>query len=304
MLMPEKLKKGDTIAVVAPSDCIEEEDLETINQSILLMEGSGFSITFGNYAFSNTLGYSSSAKEKAEDINQMFLNPEVKAIFWAAGGFNSNSALEYLDYESIKKHPKIVCGFSDATSILNVITQKTGLVTFHGPTFKSLTSWATAYAYEQVMKRFVEGKTALREPEDEFSVIQEGTAQGSLIGGNLSLIKDLVAGKYAVHFQDKILFIEELSLESPPALVSHHLYHLKQNGVFDKIKGMWIGNYDGSVALEKIVLDVLEGEYSFPIIKSNNFGHTEKKMVIPIGTRAKIDTTKEEKISLLEDCVK
>ena len=92
-------------------------------------------------------------------------------------------------------------------------------------------------------------------------------------------------------------------MESPPALVSHHLYHLKQNGVFDKIKGMWIGNYDGSVALEKIVLDVLEGKYHFTIIKSNNFGQTEKKMVIPIGTRAKIDTTKEEKIGLLEDCV-
>ncbi len=304
MFIPEKLKKEDLIAVVAPSDCVEEEDLEAINQSILLMEGSGFKITFGKHTFSNTLGYGATASQKAEDIHQMFLDPEVKAIFWASGGFNCNSVFEYLNYDIIAKHPKILCGFSDATTLLNVIAQKTGLVTFHGPTFKSLTSWATGYAYEQVMKHFVEGKTHLKEPEDTFSVIQEGIAEGSLIGGNLSLIKDLVAGKYAVDFQNKILFIEELSLESPPAFVSHHLYHLKQNGVFDKIKGMWIGNYDGSIALEKIVLDVLEGQYSFPIIKSNNFGHTEKKMVIPIGTKARIDFTKEEKISLLEECVK
>ena len=88
-------------------------------------------------------------------------------------------------------------------------------------------------------------------------------------------------------------------------MVSNHLYKMKQNGVFDKIKGIWVGNYDGSVALEKILLDTLDGmEYDFPIIKSNNFGHTEKKQVIPIGTMARIDTSKEIKIELLEECVK
>ena len=79
---------------------------------------------------------------------------------------------------------------------------------------------------------------------------------------------------------------------------------MKQNGVFDKIKGIWLGNYDGAVSIEKILLDTLEGEYSFPIIKSNNFGHIDKKTVIPIGTMAKIDTNLENKIELLENCVK
>ena len=86
-------------------------------------------------------------------------------------------------------------------------------------------------------------------------------------------------------------------------MVSNYLYKMRQNGVFDKIKGIWVGNYDGSVPLEKILLDTLENEYRFPIIKSNNFGHTEKKQVIPIGTMAKIDTSKDEKIQLLEPCV-
>ena len=76
---------------------------------------------------------------------------------------------------------------------------------------------------------------------------------------------------------------------------------MKQNGVFDKIKGIWVGNYDGSVALEKILLDVLEDKYNFPIIKSNNFGHTERKTVIPVGAKAKIDTTKDTKIEILEN---
>ena len=82
------------------------------------------------------------------------------------------------------------------------------------------------------------------------------------------------------------------------------LYYMKQNGVFDKIKGLWIGNYDGSISLERILLDTLEEEYKFPIIKSNNFGHIDKKVVIPIGTMAKIDTNQKIKIELVENCVK
>lgn len=304
MIIPKKLEKGDKIGVIAPSSPITEESLEVINNSILLMESSGFKIEFGKYVFENTLGYGATAKQKAEDINNMFENKEIKAIFCASGGANSNSTFEYLDYELIKNNPKIICGFSDSTSLTNMITEKTGLVTFSGATFKALTSWATEYGYKQVMKRFVEGNISLAEKDEEFKTITQGIAQGELIGGNLSLIADLSSGEYSIDFENKILFIEELCLESYPEMVSHYLYKMKQNKVFDKINGIWVGNYDGSIALEKMLLDTLDNEYNFPIIKSNNFGHIEKKQVIPIGTKAKIDTNKEVKIELIEKCVK
>ena len=303
-MIPERLKKGDKIGIIAPSSPIIPDKLEDINNSITLMEGSSFEIVFAKNALKNTLGYSSTAREKAEDINEMFANPEIKAIFCVSGGANSNSTFEYLDYELIKNNPKILCGFSDSTSITNIITEKTGLVTFNGATFKALTSWDTEYAYKQVMNKFVLKSKALADDGDEFFTIQEGIAEGELIGGNLSLTANLCAGKYSINFTDKILFIEELAAESDAEMVSGYLYKMKQNGVFDKIKGIWVGNYEGEFALEKILLDTLEGEYKFPIIKSNNFGHIDKKMVIPIGTKAKIDTTKEIKIELLEDCVK
>lgn len=303
-MIPERLKKGDTIGLIAPSSAIEKDDLEVINKSILLMESAGFSVKFAKNAFSNTLGYGATAKEKAEDINSMFKDKEIKAIFCISGGFNSNTTFDYLDYDMIKYNPKIICGFSDSTSILNNIYTQTGLVTFHGPTFKSLTSWQTEYGYEEVMKRFVEGGLSLGKAEDEYEVIKEGKAKGILVGGNLSLVNEMVNGKYSIDFTDKILFLEELFLETPPALASNYLYNMKQNGVFNKIKGMWLGNYDGSVRLEQILLDTLEGEYNFPIIKSNNFGHIDKKVVIPIGTMAKIDTSSELKIELIENCVK
>ena len=303
-MIPNRLKKGDKIGVIAPSSPITESSLEDINNSITLMEASGFEIVFGKNAFKNTLGYGATAKEKAEDINNMFANPEIKAIFCAKGGANSNATFEYIDYEMIKHNPKILCGFSDSTSITNIITEKTGLVTFSGATFKSLTSWDTQYAYKQVVDKFVLGKKELAKKEDKFYTIKEGVAEGKLIGGNLSLTANLSSGKYSINFTDKILFIEELAAESDVEMVSNYLYKMKQNGVFDKIRGIWVGNYEGEVLLEKILLDTLDGEYNFPIIKSNNFGHIDKKQVIPIGTKAKIDTSKDIKIELLEDCVK
>lgn len=302
--MFDRLKKGDKIGVIAPSSAVDKDDIEPINNSVLLMEAAGFNIQFGKNFFKNTLGYGATPQEKAEDINEMFANPKIKAIFCLSGGFNSNTTFEYLDYDVIKNNPKPVCGFSDSTSITNIIYAKTGVVAFNGPTFKSLTTWATEYGYKEVIKRFAEGSLELGEPEDEYITIKEGITEGYLVGGNLSLTSQMCAGNYSIDFQDKILFIEEFCLETPPELVANYLYHMKQNGVFDKIKGLWVGNYDGSVALEKILLDVLQDKYKFPIIKSNNFGHTEKKTVIPVGGKARIDTTKKIKIELIEELMK
>lgn len=302
--MFNKLNKGDIIGVIAPSSPIMKDDLEKINKSILLMEGSGYNIKFSKNAFRNTLGYGATPKEKAEDINEMFADKEVKLIFCVSGGFNSNSVFEYLDYDIIKNNPKPLCGFSDATSLENIIYEKTGVITFNGPTFKALTSWETEYGYTEVIKRFADCSLELGKEDDEYITIQEGTAEGILVGGNLSLVSQMTAGKYSINFDNKILFIEELFLETPPELVQNHLYHLKQNDVFEKINGIWVGNYDGEVALEKILMDVLDGKYNFPIIKSNNFGHTEKKTVIPVGGVAKIDTSKDKKIELIESFIK
>ena len=306
-MRPSKLKKGDTIGVIAPSNYIEKDDLEYINASIALMEASGFKVKFGKYVFEDTLGYGTSPEKRAADINWAFKDDEVKAIMCVKGGEDSNTTLDYIDYEMIKNHPKIICGFSDNTSILNVIHEKTGLVTYHGPTFKSLTSWETGYAYKQFIKTFAENTESLimGELEDKYTTIQARQATGELVGGNLSLFTKLVCGKYAVNLQDKILFLEELGFESAPEMVKSNIYYLKQNGVFDKIAGLWIGNYEhpSKIGLEKIIINAIGDEYKFPIIKSDNFGHIDKKIIIPIGTKAEINTNEKIKIKLVEKCV-
>ena len=304
-MLSNKIKPGDTIGIIAPSNIILKDDEEYIQKSSQLFEKLGYKIKFGTYARTNSLGYGANAKQKAEDINCMFADKDVKAIICVKGGEDSNTTFDYINYETIKKNPKILCGFSDITSILNAIYAKTGLVTFNGATFKSLSSWETDYSFKEILKRFQDGDLELGTKEDKYETIQEGVAEGVLVGGNLSLTTKLVSGKYYLDFQNKILFLEELGYESNPNLVNNNLYYMKQNGVFDKIKGIWVGNYEheSQISLEKILLDVLDNEYNFPIIKSNNFGHCERKTVIPIGCKAKIDTSQDRKIMLLENCV-
>ena len=305
-ILPPKLNIGDTIGVVASSNPIIGDNIEELNRAKEIVEKSGFKVKYSKNLFSNTNGYCSTAKEKAEDINGMFADKNVKMIWCAKGGNNSNSTFEYLDYELIKQNPKIICGYSDITSLTNIITENTGLVTFSGTNFKTIATDETDFSYKQALNRFLNGSLEFEPENEKYITIQEGKVKGELIGGNLSLTKELVCGKYSIDFTDKILFLEELGYESDPVLVSNSLYYMKQNGVFDKIKGLWIGNYEhqSGITLEKIILDVFENKYKFPIIKSNNFGHIENKTVIPIGTKAEINTNENIKIKLIEKCIK
>ena len=304
-ILPSKLKKGDTIGVVAPSNPIIGDNIEELNRAKEIVERSGFKVKYSRNLFLNTNGYSSTAKEKADDINEMFADKEVKMIWCAKGGNNSNCTFEYLDYELIRKNPKILCGYSDITSLTNMINENTGLITFSGTNFKTIATDETDFSYKQALNRFVDGSLELEPENEEYVTIQKGKAEGRLIGGNITLIRGMVAGKYLINFKDKILFLEELGFETDPATTSNNLYYMKQNGVFDNIKGLWIGNYEheSGISLEKIIIDVLDGEYKFPIIKSNNFGHIERKTVIPIGTKAIINTEENIKIKLIEKCV-
>lgn len=293
-IIPQNLKSGDTIGLISPSSIIQnEDDLKVLTKSIKTMENFGFKVKKGKYTFSNETGYGATAKHKAEDINEMFANNEIKAIFTTTGGENSLSTFEYLDYELIKNNPKIICGFSDATSILNEINEKTGLITFMGPSMKSICSGDTDYRLKSVIDHFVKGKTNLFYDEDidEIKIIREGEAKGKFVGGNLTLTTDLISGKYKIKFQNKILLMEDLAFEAIPEKISHDLYKMKQEGIFEEISGIWIGNYEGEVPIEKILLDTIDDiQFNKPIIKSENFGHAEKKMVIPIGKEAIIDT--------------
>ena len=302
-MIPQKLRKGDTIGVIAPSSKIEEKDLSAIEASKQVLEQAGYKVRFAKHALEQTDKIAISPEKRAADIQEMFEAEEVKMIFFLTGGAVSNTVFSYLDYDVIEKHPKILCGFSDATSLLNMIYQRTGLVTFHGATFKSLTSWGSDYGFSEIQRVLEQaGKEMVLSPQ--YTVIQEGKAEGIMIGGNISLFSRMITGVYRVDVKDKILFLEELGWETPPDMLYNYLYNMKQNGVFENIKGLWLGNYEhpSGVSLPQIIEEVLGTDISYPIIHSNHFGHVAEQSVIPIGVRVTIDT-KEKIMIRREKCV-
>ena len=138
------LKKGDTIGIISPSSILRDsEDIEVMNNSIKMFEEMGYIIEKGEHYLTDETGYGTTAKHKAYDMMKMFQNPKIKAIFSITGGNNCISLDEYLDYDKIKNNPKIFCGFSDTTSLLNLLNSKADLVTFMGPSFKSISSGET-----------------------------------------------------------------------------------------------------------------------------------------------------------------
>ena len=299
-MLANKLKKGDTIGVVCPSDKVHDEDVPEIKEAERLLKERGYNVVFGKNVFKNTTGYGATAKEKAEDINEMYANKNINAIMSLKGGFNSNSVYEYLDLNTIKSNNKIICGYSDSTSYINYIHEKTGNIGFIGPNFKSLNAPDTNYyLLDEMLKRLENNYYDLATDDSEFRMIKEGQAVGELVGGNLSLTTGLID---EIDFTNKILFLEEFSFESPSAMVSNYLYRLRQKGVFNKVSGLWLGNYEGDVAIEKILMDTIEDmNLNIPIIKSDNFGHIERKITIPLGVKAEI---KDGKIKLVEDYLK
>ena len=299
-MLANKLKRGDTIGVVCPSDKVNDEDIPEIKEAERLLKERGYNVVFGKNVYKNTTGYGATAKEKAEDINEMYANKNINAIMSLKGGFNSNSVYEYLDLNTIKSNNKIICGYSDSTSYINYIHGKTDNIGFIGPNFKSLNAPDTNYyQLDEMLKRLENNYYDLATDDSEFRLIKEGQAVGELVGGNLSLTTGLID---EIDFTNKILFLEEFSFESPSAMVSNYLYRLRQKGIFNKVSGIWLGNYEGDVAIEKILMDTIEDmNLNIPIIKSDNFGHIERKITIPLGVKAEI---KDGIIKLVEDYLK
>ena len=134
-IIPDRLKKGDEIRVIAPSRNINLLSEETMKIATSRLDELGFKVTFGKNVHNeiDKNYYCSSIEDRVSDLHDAFRDKNVKAILTVIGGFNVNQILDYLDYDLIKNNPKIICGFSDITALLNSITTKTGLVTYYGP---------------------------------------------------------------------------------------------------------------------------------------------------------------------------
>ena len=304
-MLANKIKIGDTIGIVSPSTPIIGDREEALNEGRQLLEKIGINSIKGRYVNKNTLGYSATKEEKAEDINNMFSDKNIKGVFSSKGGENSFTCLGLIDYENIKKNPKIVYGISDATNYLNAIYTKTGLITFHQSDVKSF-SWIhkNSFEFQDFKRRLIDGEIGKIHKNSEWKCLREGSIEGVIVGGNLKSLMNLLNTEYMPDLTDKILFLEAYANSTPLELVDCHLSVLKYHKVFDQIKGLWIGHYHGdteNVKFEDVVINNLK-DYKFPILKCDDFGHNCENIVIPIGGKIKLDATNCE-VEILEKIV-
>lgn len=300
----ERLKLGDTIGIIAPSSPITEKYKKYLNNSIKIFQDMGFKIKLSKNIYKNTWGYSATPEEKASDINDMFSDKEVKAIISAIGGDNSFNCLGLIDYENIKKNPKIICGYSDATNYLEAIYAKTGLITYHQLEMIDLgRSNKKDFELNQFRKTLIDGILGEIDKNGKYKVLQKGCAEGIIVGGNVPSIVTLLNTEYLPDLTDKILFLEVYATSTDFDLADRYIGLLKYHGVFDKIKGLWIGHYNGdteNTKIEDVFMRHLKG-YNFPILKCDDFGHDCEKVVIPIGARVKFDANNCNVIILEEN---
>lgn len=318
-MVSEKLKKGDEVRIIAPSRSmiILGEDCKEIATKRL--EELGLKVSFGKHVMecSDSEYVCASIEDRLQDLNDAFKDKNVKAILTVIGGFNSNQLLDYIDYEAIKENPKIFCGFSDITALSNAIYAKTGLVTYSGPHYSSLGMLkGCEYTLDYFTKMFFENNEIEIKASEEWSddpwfldqenrefikndgifEINEGTAEGEIVGGNLCTLNLLQGTPYMPDISNKILFLEDDDMAGKVYLMEfdRNLQSLMHMPEFKTVKGIVLGRSQKATEMTKEkwtkLIKSKKELANIPVIAGVDFGHSTPIITFPIGGYAKLES--------------
>lgn len=299
-LLPPGLNPGDTVALVSPSSATDDPfDLQLAQEA---MEALGFKVRVAPHLAARRGHLAGTDAERAGDLNAMFADKDVKAIICARGGSGAARLLPLLDYDAIRRNPKVLLGYSDITALHCAIQARTGLVTFHGPIGSG--SW-NRFNVDQFKRLFFNRELMqyqnLSEAGDELVprrnrtvTIAGGKAQGELVGGNLTVLTALAGSSYLPDFSGKILFLEDVS--EAPYRIDRMFSTLKLMGVLDRIAGVIFGECTdcnpgdgyGSLTLPQIFDDYLK-PLKIPAYRGAMIGHIRQQFIVPVGGKVEMD---------------
>lgn len=293
------LKPGDTIGIMAPSS---RTDQAKVDEAVKTLESMGYKAKVHPQTRLAHFSSAGTPAEKAQALEDLWSDPDVKAIMSARGGNEAAEILPLLDYKKISVMPKILIGFSDVTSLLLAINKHSGIVTFHGPMLNSLKGIDQGHLSQCF--RMLSG----HEKNIDLSgsqPLQTGTAQGRLIGGNLSVLCSLMGTPYQPDFKDALLFLEDIGDEL--SRINRFFLQLKLAGVFNQISGLIVGNFsdltdEGRLKFDRSVEDMVKHHArgtSFPIVTDAPFGHQDSLVTIPVGAPAELNVTSVSTLRLL-----
>lgn len=284
------LKPNDTIGIVSPCG------IASADKNSMVLKGlaeKSFRVKFGENIYNNSYGYSATEKERADDINAMVSDDEIKMIFFG-GGEGGSEVLPYLDYENIKKNPKLFLSYSDGTSILNAVYFITGSTVYYGQTpglFKDMQS----YDNDHFLSNFVTGNVRRFKNKSRWYSLNKGVSRGILFGGYLENVVLMIRSDYLKLDRSKkyILFLEDHEKFSTIARVSYLLSHIEQSGIMEHVSGLLFGNYSDHIYPELLFrLERFGKKNRIPVAYCDDFGHGENHGILPIGKRAVLDTVR------------
>lgn len=299
MKRPKPLKYGDKVALIAPCGPVNQDRLESAVKSIKEL---GLDVLLcDSCTCSRGFLAGKSDKSKADEVNSVFKDKNIKGIFAMRGGYGAARILPMLDYSLIKANPKVFVGYSDVTALHIVFNQKCGFITFHGPMASTeLYKGVDDYTMNSFKKNIFSNSPlgCIKNPDGEtLKTLVKGNAEGILTGGNLSLLVSSIGTKYEINTKSKILFIEEVGEE--PYRIDRMLLQLKQSGKFKDAAGIVLGQFhkcdpcepEKSLTLEEIFNELICSENK-PVLCNVSCGHSVPTMTLPMGAKAKIEREK------------
>ncbi|MFC7442744.1 S66 peptidase family protein [Laceyella putida] len=309
MKKPPALKPGDTIGVIAPASPMPEQERE---RALQMFRQFGYRMKVGPSVYEDK-GYLSGTDEvRARDVNDMFADPEVRAIICMRGGYGSPRILDRIDFALIRHHPKIFVGYSDITALHLAIQKQAGLVTFHGPMVGELArvTEEEEYAWSMLFRHLTDPTPLGFYPDAEEMFrypLTPGTATGTLIGGNLCLLVFSLGTPYELDTTGKILFVEEIGEE--PYRIDRMLTQLRLAGKLERAEGIVFtdfhdcepANPDRSLTLREVLEGVIQ-PLGIPAYFGFKAGHTKPNLTLPQGIRVRMNAN-QGTLELLEGSV-
>lgn len=308
VLKPARLKQGDTIGVIAPASAPQEPGM--IDKGKAALEQMGYRVVLGKFCREKIGFLAGTDRQRLADLHAMFQNPRINAIFCLRGGYGTGRLLRGINFNLIRRHPKIFVGFSDITALHLAFLKKANLVTFHGPMVSAnlIKKDNPPYTRNSVFRILSEPKPfgSIRTGSDVRRpvTIRKGRAKGSLTGGNLSIIVNTLGTPYEIITRGKIVFIEDI--DEAPYRMDRNLTHLLNAGKLRDAAGIVVGKCKGCDAkpkkgepytqgLEDVIRDRLY-PLKIPVLMNMPFGHLEYLCTLPLGVRAMLDATKGDLI--------
>ncbi len=289
MVVPPYIQPGDLIGIVSPSGSFERERLRP---GLSYLRNRGFRVRVGSAVYDRDRYLAGQDLNRAKDLNAMFADPEVRAVFVTRGGFGAVRVLEFLDYGAIRKCPKPLVGFSDTTALQLGIYGRTGIVSYSGVT---LCGDVTASGMPEATETSLWNALMWGRFDEMAGVValRGRVAEGRLVGGCLSVIASLVGTGYLPDTSGALLFLEDVN--EAPYRVDRMLTQLRMAGVFDRVAGVVFGQFEGCEPereKEGTVDDILcdfSMSVAAPVFCGLPYGHAEGRPVLPIGLRATVD---------------